>query len=170
MNHSAHETYWATQVGTATPQKLRLMLIEGALKFARQALECWDDEQLRPLRCSALDRCNDILTELHSSIRVDQWPLAARVKDIYRFLLVQLADITTHHDPVLLHDLLDVLESERETWRQLCEKMPEPPLRDGSSTASKRDLTADGLGVIAPNHTATAPRSGLPGTGLCLEA
>ena len=38
MQQPAHESYLEAQVMTATPQKLRLMLIEGAIRFARQTL------------------------------------------------------------------------------------------------------------------------------------
>ena len=37
--------YLESQIMTATPQKLRLLLIEGAIRFARQTLELWEKEQ-----------------------------------------------------------------------------------------------------------------------------
>jgi flagellin-specific chaperone FliS len=41
MQAESHDTYLASQVMTASPQRLRLMLIEGAIRFGRQAAEAW---------------------------------------------------------------------------------------------------------------------------------
>ena len=94
MPNSARESYLETQVLTATPQRLRLMLIEAALRFGRQAIECWEEQDCRAQRCVALGRCNDILTELHGTIRSDNLAVIEHVKAIYQFLLVQLAKVS----------------------------------------------------------------------------
>ena len=39
MNKNARNVYLETEIATATAQKLRLTLIEGGLRFARQTLE-----------------------------------------------------------------------------------------------------------------------------------
>ena len=70
MNHQAREAYIEDQILTATPQKLRLMLIEGAIRFAKRTLLHWenrDNEQA----LESIIRCRNIVSELLSSIRVD---------------------------------------------------------------------------------------------------
>jgi flagellar secretion chaperone FliS len=142
MAFSARDVYLETQIRTATPQKLRLMLIEGALRFAHQAIACWDREEQRGLRCNALARCHDILTELFGSIRADGSPVATNVKAIYRFLFRHLAAATATNDCDKMRDVVRVLEQERETWRQVCEKMPEPPLAPDDALSAGREITA----------------------------
>ncbi len=170
MSHSALDTYLDTQVRTATPQKLRLMLIEGAIRFGRQALECWSDEQRRAQRLTALARCNDIVTELFGAIREDSVPVAGQVKAIYQFLLVQIAKITGQNDPQMLREVVEILEQERETWRQVCEQMPEAPERPGGVDTSAEDVTTAGMQAITPQAQPTYPQSDLNTSQLSLEA
>ena len=154
MTHTARDAYLETQIRTATPQKLRLMLIDGALRFAQQAIECWDREEQRGARCNALARCHDILIELYGSIRTDQLPVTHQVKAIYRFLFRQLAEAASTGDCQKVRDIVRVLEQERATWRQLCEQMPEPPLREPGGPLGCQEITArDCLPLDPPPQT-----------------
>lgn len=163
MPQTNHQTYLETQIRTATPQKCRLLLIEGAIRFARQALEWCDDEERAPQRYVALGRCNEIITELSTSIRVDALPVAAKVKAIYQFLLVQLAELSARKDPKILRDVIGVLEEERETWRQVCDQLPEAPAKSEGMPAKQEDVTAAGMSAILP-QTASSPSTGATNT------
>ena len=55
MDSNARDTYLETQVKTATPQKLQLMLVEGAIRFAHQAIHHWE-QQDEPAACESLIR------------------------------------------------------------------------------------------------------------------
>ncbi len=170
MTHSARDTYLETQVLTATPQKLRLMLIEGALRFARQAIEHWDDQEHPQWRFDALARCHDIVSELYAAIRTDELPVARQVKSIYQFLFGQIALVTVHHDQKILQDVMEVLEAERETWRQVCEKMPEDPRRDQGSPRSREEISAAGMPAIEPHAPGVPHRNLLAMERFSLEA
>jgi flagellar secretion chaperone FliS len=164
MSSNARDVYLETEVRTATPQKLRLMLIDGALRFARQARDCWDDADRGQARCAALAKCHDILTELYHSIRADQAPVAREVKSIYRFLHGRLADATGQADPSVIEEVIGVLEVERETWRQVCEALPDSP--DGGGGPATEEITAGDARAI-PSGIAQMES---PGSGLSLEA
>ncbi|MFO7902632.1 MAG: flagellar export chaperone FliS [Planctomycetota bacterium] len=153
MSQNTRRAYLETQILTATPQKCRLMLIEGAIRFARQALECWDDTDVACQRYSALARCNDIITELTRSVRAEESPVAAKVKAIYQFLLSQLAQVSSRNDPRLLQEVIEVLEVERETWRQICETLPETPAPRGKGEATGEEITTTGMSAIVPPPT-----------------
>ncbi len=161
MSHSARDAYLDTQVRTATPQKLRLMLIDGAIRFGRQAVECWGDEQRSAQRFAALARCNDIVTELFSTIHADELPVADQVKAIYQFLLLQIAKVTNHDDPQVLQEVIEVLEQERETWQQVCTQMPEAPVREAAADSSAEEITAAGMQAIAPQVPESQSLSGM---------
>ncbi len=142
MTPNARDVYQETQVLTATPQKLRLMLIEGALRFAQQAIACWDQRDQRAVRCNALARCHDVLIELYGSVRADQLPVASQVKALYRFLFRHLAEATATDDCQKVREIVRVLEQERETWRQLCTKMPAAPPRAADGPLCDQEITA----------------------------
>jgi flagellar secretion chaperone FliS len=142
MPRTARDAYFETQVLTATPQRLRLMLIDGALRFAHQAVECWDDQAKRVQRYTALARCNDIVFELFSTIKTDELPVAKTVKAIYEYLIREIAVASTAEDCGHVRNVIRVLEEERMTWQQLCELMPEPPVRDSAGPQGCREITA----------------------------
>ena len=170
MRQNTRETYLETQIRTATPQKCRLLLIEGAIRFARQALECWDEHRSSPQWYSTLDRCNDILTELSTSIQVESVPFAAKVKAIYQFLLMQLAQVTAQKDPDILRDVIEVLESERATWQHVCEQLPEAPARPEGVPGHGAEVTTTGMSAILPHMPATSSGIGGKSDGISLEA
>ena len=66
---STPEIYLEMQVGTATPQRLRLMLIEAALRQARRTLVLWSEGQ-SDAALEALIRCREIVGELIAVIPV----------------------------------------------------------------------------------------------------
>lgn len=137
MHATARDAYLEAQVLTATPHKLRLLLIEGALRFARQSLKCWDDHRDAEA-LQALVRCRAIVSELLTSIRTEESPVARKVAAVYVFLFRELAEAQLQRDPSRLPGAIEVLETERETWRQVCDRMPQAPgAPDGSRERSQ---------------------------------
>ena len=126
MERSAQESYLESQVMTATPQKLRLMLIEGAIRFARQTLHHWeqgDNEQA----LETIIRCRTIVSELLASIRPEESGLTKRVGGLYVFIFRHLTEAQLRRDAGHVEEAIRVLEAEQETWRLVCEQMPEAP-------------------------------------------
>lgn len=117
------DTYFETQVLTATPQKLRLMLIDGALTYARQAAEHWRQGRLYEGGEAVLG-CQRIVTELLHGLKPDVAPqLVGNVASLYNFVFRALIEAGLKHDTARLNDAVTVLEIERETWRQVCEQL-----------------------------------------------
>ncbi len=142
MSAQARDAYLESQVRTATPQRLRLMLIDGAIRFARQALGRWDHEDQQEAVYDSLVRCRDIIMELYGSIQRDASPMATQVAAIYFFLFRLMAEAPVKRDPQKVREVIGVLEEERETWRQLCDAMPEPPEAMGLQRSAEREITA----------------------------
>jgi flagellar protein FliS len=124
MLTDATEIYLETQINTATPQRLRLMLIEGAIRFARRTQDLWR-ESVDVQALEALVRCRDIVGELLAGVSVEESPLTTQVGNLYGYLLSALAEIQYSRDEHQLAAVIRVLEEERETWRQLCEQVPD---------------------------------------------
>lgn len=123
MQTTARETYLATEVNTATPQKLQLMLVEAAIRFARQGLLHWqrgEEEQAG----ESLIRCQDIFGEILGGMRPEHNPeLVRKVAGIYVYLLRELTDAHLEHDAKAVENVIRVLEVERGTWQQVCEQL-----------------------------------------------
>ena len=137
MQSSARESYLATEVMTAAPQKLQLMLIETAIRSAERAKQKWrteeDDEAL-----AALTHAQEVVGEMLSSLNREVAPeLVKKVASIYMFVFRSLMEASYQRSEEKVDDALRVLEIERETWRQLCEKLgskKEPDQQNAVST------------------------------------
>jgi flagellar protein FliS len=134
MNLQAREHYLVTGVMTAPPQKLHLMLIEGAIRFVRRARQHWaakEDAQA----ADALVRAQEIVGEVLAGFNRDLDPdLVNRVAAIYAFVYRTLLEASTYRDDARLAEVLNILDIDRETWRQLCEQLA--TTQSGSGGAS----------------------------------
>lgn len=139
MSLSAHDTYVETQVATATPQRLRLMLIEEALRQARSARDSWNGNQLAEGSSRAV-RCREIISELIAGIHPDQTPLAKRILGLYLFLFSSLTELQLTRDTHQLAGVIRVLEEECQTWQDVCRQLPERQVADPSMGAARDEL------------------------------
>jgi flagellar protein FliS len=154
---------------TATPQRLRLMLIEGALRFAAHGKQSWQEDR-DDLACQSLARCRAVLAELLGTIRGDMSDVAARVRDLYAFLLRKMLEVIPARDIDGLDQIIYLLQIERETWNQVCHQMPEAPVGHGFGKSA--EVTA-ATGTCSPaaqltNHDPAS--SGIDAGGFCLDA
>lgn len=126
MDQQARESYIEAQVMTATPQKLRLMLIEAAISFARQTLHHWEagnnDKAL-----ASIVRSRNIISQLLSPISADESELTKQVTSLYLFVFQHLTEAQLRRDSTLVEEVIRVLEVERDTWQTLCDAIPHSP-------------------------------------------
>lgn len=118
MAFSATDRYLETEVLTATPQKLQLMLIDAAIRSTQRAARHF--EAGKPDEAGeALVHAQQVVTELLAGINRDaNVPLARKMAAVYLFVFRGLVD--AGRDRKKLDDVLRVLGIERETWRRVC--------------------------------------------------
>jgi len=123
MTTSPQTSYLATEVTTASPQKLHLMLIDAAIRRAEQARAAWGaGEDARA--AEALDRSQEIVGQMLAAIDREAAPeLGRKIAGVYLFLFRSLLEAGLQRDEGKLDEALRVLRIERETWRQLCERL-----------------------------------------------
>lgn len=150
------DKYFENQVCTATPQRLRLMLIDGALSYARKATQHWEQGRIYE-GGEAIVGCQRIVTELLRGLRADLAPeLVANVAAVYNYIFRSLIEAALKRDGGKLADAMRVLEIERETWRQVCEQLgspletaPPPVAQRGPHFASTLELGSGGFAIDA---------------------
>ncbi len=145
--------YLRTRVLTASPEELRLLLLDGAIKFATQARDAIGRQDFEALYAGSTS-CRNIVFELLTTIRDDLQPqLAAQVKALYSFLYSFLVEASHERDRAKFDKAIELLQYERETWVLLMEKVREE--RQGAGAAPN---------MAAPNraeplHGSRAPMS-----------
>jgi flagellar protein FliS len=123
MSYSAGDNYLDAEVRTATPQKLQLMLIDAALRSANRAQQFWQQGQNDPA-FKAILYAEKLLGQMLAAIDPDTTgELGKKVSAIYEYVFRSLVQAANRRDEKSLADAIRVLEIERETWRQLCEKL-----------------------------------------------
>ncbi len=122
----AGHAYLETQINTATPQRLRLMLIDGALRRAKEASQAWAGPDPDAAR-EPLSRCRSIVAELIAGIRSGSSSLADQVLGIYLFLFQELTEVQLRIDVARVEGVIRVLEEERTTWQEVCLTLTDRP-------------------------------------------
>ncbi len=108
--------YLRTRILTAPPEELRLLLLEGALKFTAQARDALAARNFEGVYLG-VTKARDIILELMLSIRPEHNPaLADRVRALYSFLYTHLTEASFEKDDAKFAKVLELLEFERETW------------------------------------------------------
>lgn len=117
------KAYLETQVLTASPEQLRLMLLDGAIKFARQGRDALARKDFEGSH-HGLSRCRAILVELVSSMRPDVDPdLCAKMSGLYMFMHRELIEAGIEKSPQRVEKVIELIEFDRQTWVMLMEQL-----------------------------------------------
>lgn len=117
--------YLRSKVMSASPEELRLMLLDGALRFAHQArngLEAHNPE----MTYTGFTQCRAIIAELINTVNDAAAPeLAGKVKSLYTFFFTELIQASLERDAARVDKVIELLEYERETWTMLMDRLAE---------------------------------------------
>jgi flagellar protein FliS len=114
--------YLESKVLTAPPYRLHLMLIEGAIRFGRQAAEALRRGD-QSSAATPLLRVLDIVGEMLVGVRNQGDEVNKRLTELYWFLFRVASEAKIDSDADKLAVLLRLLEYERQTWQMLCDKL-----------------------------------------------
>lgn len=172
MPASARENYLSTMVLTAPPQKLHLMLIDAAIRFTEQTRQQWQAGE-REAGFHSLMRAQRIVTELLTSLNREASPsLVGKMAGVYLFIFRSLSGASVSRSCEKLDDALRVLQTERETWHLLCERLADTADDRPAVDAARLDLAESA--VQSPPKTSHTPLvftddESLPAGGFSLE-
>ena len=120
---AAQARYLDARVTTASQPELQLMLLDGALRFGRQAQQLWTAADQREECNRMLARMLDIVEELIRGVAGGAAEQSKRLEEEYAFAFRQLALAQLNRDPAPLEAALQILDFHRETWKLACEKL-----------------------------------------------
>ena len=166
MTTSTPNPYLRTKVMTASPTELRLMLLDGAIKFLEQGkagLESRDYEA----SYNGISRCQNILMELLNGLEPEREPeLCAKLSGLYTFMYTQLMRACIDKDTAIAGEVLNLLRYERETWHLLMQQMAD---ENASGAAAASAIAEEAAAAPPPNAGGSARTSDLIGGQVSLE-
>ena len=119
MNFAASpQAYRESAVLTAPPERLVVMLYDGARRFLFQAATAMRDGDV-PTAHERLRRAEKIVEHLLATLDMSQGEISQRLEAIYVFCLEQLSEGRMKQDAERLDTVSDLLGELREAWAQL---------------------------------------------------
>jgi len=114
----AAQQYKSTNVTTASPLTLVLMMYDGALRFIQQGIAAIEERNYERAN-NCLCRTQDIVSELAGALDMRQGEIAENLQRLYDYMLTRLIEGNVRKDPVPLQEVIRLLQELREAWEQI---------------------------------------------------
>ena len=115
--------YLESTVMSASPARLRLLLLERSVETAARLQASWEAGESTGSNEHSV-KLLDLLTELLSGVRGGETDaekdICKRVADLYVFLAKHLVAAEQYSDHQAIGEIKLVLEAETDTWRAVC--------------------------------------------------
>ena len=118
--NNALNVYKNNSVNYASKEQLLLMLVDGAVKFAKIAREGLIEKNIKKSH-ENLVKVQDIFTELMVSLDQSAGEWAREIYKVYEFIKNRLFEINLKKDANMMDELIPVIESIRDTWYEAYE-------------------------------------------------
>jgi len=139
-------SYTENQTSTLPPERILLLLYEGAIGFLGRAREDLAAGRLGPGK-TALSKALAIVAELQNSLDPTAgWDGAENLSHLYGHMILELTEANVRGDLTRIERVRDLLSGLYEAWRQAVESAPGAPAPD----------------VPPAGGTASGPASGAP--------
>ena len=135
MSKQATGQYLRTQVLTAPPEQLHLMLYDGAIRFAEQGKAGLLEKDYEKT-FNGISRAQRIVIELLNGLRQDVAPeICQQQAALYNFIYRRLMEANLEKNAAKLDDALEILRHQRQTWVLLMKKLTEQKGPDAATTS-----------------------------------
>lgn len=123
MAFDVNNPYFRTKVLTASPEQLRMMLIEGSLSFMREGREGLAAKDYEK-SYNGLSQAKAIIMELMNALKPEVSPeLCARLQSLYVYMFRLLTEGSFEKNLAKIDEAIELMEYDRETWAQVLEKL-----------------------------------------------
>ena len=120
MYNNGYNAYKNNSVNYASKEQLLLMLVDGAVKYAKIGRAAIEEKNIIKAH-ESLTRTQDIFVELMASLDTGAGEWAKQIYQVYEFIRTRLVEINLKKDIKAMDDLIPVIESVRDTWHEAYE-------------------------------------------------
>lgn len=117
---NAYNAYKNNSVNYASKEQLLLMLLDGAVKFAKMARQAILDKDIKKSH-ESLVKTQDIFTELMITLDQNAGEWAVNMYKIYDFTKEKLFQANLKKDVKVLDEVMPLIEEVRNTWQEAYE-------------------------------------------------
>lgn len=121
MNAKAYDQYRKASVETVAPEKLLLMLYDGAIKKICNAKKAIEDQDINRAHQEII-KTEDIIMELMCTLNMD-YEISNGLFSLYEYLHNQLVQANVKKDIRLLNEVEGFLSELRDTWQEAMGKI-----------------------------------------------
>ncbi|BEH11563.1 MULTISPECIES: flagellar export chaperone FliS [Geobacter] len=108
--------YQNTQVGTASPEKILIMLYDGAINFSKIALERMEKKDLAG-KGKYISKAQAIVSELMNTLNHDVGGgIAQRLEQLYIYVIDEYINANINNSPRALENAIRILTVLRDSW------------------------------------------------------
>lgn len=120
--NNPYAKYKETQVGTASKEKILLMLYEGAIKFSKLCRKAMESNDMNE-KGKYLGKTLDIVFELKNTLDFKVAPeIANQLDGLYNYMIEELTNANINNDVKLIDNVTNILTTLYAGWQEAVEK------------------------------------------------
>lgn len=155
INAEAYSQYKKSTVETVSPEKLLIMLYNGAIKNINNAKKAINEKDINRAH-SEIMRAEEIIVELMSTLNMD-YAISAKLFALYEYFYYQLTQANAKKDIALLNEVEGFLLELRETWLEAIKSIKSSQAADNPDVAGMvKNAAANNAAPAAPVSPAAA--------------
>ena len=117
MHPNAYGVYKNNSVNFASKEQMLLMLLDGAVKFAKRAKLAISEKNIKMAHDSII-RTQDIFTELKVTLDPSAGEWAAQMFNVYSFINDRLLQANIKKDEAIMDEVIPLIEEVRNIWNE----------------------------------------------------
>ncbi|NFO04379.1 flagellar export chaperone FliS [Clostridium botulinum] len=117
MYSNGYTAYKTNSVNYASKDQLLLMLVDGAVKFAKIARQAIIDKNVKKAHENIV-KTEDIFTELRASLDTSAGEWAQNMFDVYGFINDKLFEANLKKDEKIMNEIIPLIEETRDIWHE----------------------------------------------------
>ena len=117
MYPNAYNVYKNNSVNYASKDQLLLMLVDGAVKFAKISRQAIIDKDIQKAHTNLM-KTQEIFVELMVSLDMNQAEWTKDLMQIYAFIKDKLVEANMKKDVKIMDEILPLIEEVRDLWHE----------------------------------------------------
>ena len=117
MHPNAYGIYKNNSVNFASKEQMLLMLLDGAVKFAKRGKIAISENNIK-LAHDSITRTQDIFTELKVTLDTSAGDWAKQMFEVYSFINNRLFQANIKKDEAIMDEVIPLIEEVRNIWNE----------------------------------------------------